>query len=446
LTAMHPDSGVPPEDARNSLPNEIEQSVYCDELWYSTSRCQPRFDPAAANAMLAELINLINKGEVVYDCTRLDQVQLAVRYLIQRGLNTGAIAVAGPTNYYTTLDPPVTRYNDFMVLCMIPRDSNNAGPITLNCNDQGPRPVLRCDGKQLEKNDWQINRPYLIGYWQGNWYVLRMVDSQIPKVMTSDIDGWIRTDGNDATGDGTANSPDKAFRTIQGCWTEFTRRYLPSPFYTIHMRLGIPGTYESAALGPFGGKVALHGDLGNRQGYRIANGGNVPSQCLLITGMNLNIEGVTLVNSMSSPDPTHLHIDASSHVLCMNVNFECSGSSGRGKFVNVTYNSSLGFSGNFDYIGNGASIVCAFLLYRLGTIYGAAGQVTETYTNMNFVGAYAIVDALSTFAVDPSGSFSHSGCTGPKYFITANGTMQVYGRDPPGNAAGTAQYGGQYIP
>ena len=84
MTAMFPGSGVPWSDAKNSLQDPA--TVYCDELWYSTNRCTPRFDPAAANAVLSELINVVNRGEVTYDCRYLDQVQLAIRYMIQRGL------------------------------------------------------------------------------------------------------------------------------------------------------------------------------------------------------------------------------------------------------------------------------------------------------------------------------------------------------------------------
>src|SRR6188768_1300706 len=110
---MFPDSGVPSGEAINTIP-DVSNNPACQELWYSTSRCQPRFDPAAANAMLAELINLINKGEVVYDCNRLDQVQFAVRYLIQRGLCTGTYARSGPNQYVADMDPVLTRYNDYL--------------------------------------------------------------------------------------------------------------------------------------------------------------------------------------------------------------------------------------------------------------------------------------------------------------------------------------------
>src|SRR6187399_2704394 len=127
---MFPDSGVPPSDAKNSLPDV--NTANCAELWYSTSRCQPRFDPAAANAMLAEDMNLIMRGEMIYDCSRLDHIERAVRYINQRGIPRGVFMSGGPQNYTGALDPPVTRYNDYMTLTVIPSVNNIVGGTTFN--------------------------------------------------------------------------------------------------------------------------------------------------------------------------------------------------------------------------------------------------------------------------------------------------------------------------
>jgi len=85
MTAMFPDSGVPHTDAKNSLPNPIVEAN-CDKLWYSTARCEPRFDPAAANAVLSELINLINGCGTVYDCSKLTNLHTAVMQCIYNAL------------------------------------------------------------------------------------------------------------------------------------------------------------------------------------------------------------------------------------------------------------------------------------------------------------------------------------------------------------------------
>ena len=167
MTAMFPDSGVAPSDARNSTD---PVTTGCNELWYSTGRCEPRFDPAAANAMLSELTALINAGEVVYNCASLSQVQLAVRYLIQRGLPKGAVLAGGPFDYICALDPTLTRYNNFLTLVVVP-NADNQGPVTLNVDGHGPAQVLRPDGQQLSPSDLKAGIPTVITYYGGFWYL-----------------------------------------------------------------------------------------------------------------------------------------------------------------------------------------------------------------------------------------------------------------------------------
>jgi hypothetical protein len=176
MSAMFPNSGVPATDAKNSLP-DVDTVPGCEELWYSTSRCQPRFDPAAANAMLAEMMNLVMKGEVQYDCTRLDNVERSVRYQIQRGIPRGGVLAGGPNAYTGVLDPPATRYNDYETLTIVPNVTNH-GPVTVDFG-QGVKPLLRNDGLQLVDSDLMGNIPTDISYYQGNWYVVSLVRSQI---------------------------------------------------------------------------------------------------------------------------------------------------------------------------------------------------------------------------------------------------------------------------
>ena len=205
---------LPRSGCKNSLQDPA--TVYCDELWYSTNRCTPRFDPAAANAVLSELINVVNRGEVTYDCRYLDQVQLAIRYMIQRGLPRAIYATGGPNAYTGVLDPPCTRYNNFESLTIV-FSTTNIGPVTLDAGC-GAAYILRSDGNHLERQDLQAGIPYPISFINGYWYMLSLANSQVPLLVKGGIDCWIRTDGNDTLGDGTSNDPQHAFKTIAGCW------------------------------------------------------------------------------------------------------------------------------------------------------------------------------------------------------------------------------------
>src|SRR5262245_27941422 len=270
MAKMFPDSGVPASDALNSLP-DVNTIAGCAELWYSTSRCQPRFDPAAANAMLAELMNLINKGEVAYDCTKLDNIERAVRYLIQRGLPVGGSLAVGPNDYTLSLDPTLTRYNNYLTLIIVP-NVNNQGAMRINVDGKGLVPVLRNDGQQVQAGDFLANRPALISYWNGTFYSVGLLASQVPLRGVGAIDAWVRVDGNDFTGDGTSNDPSHAFRTINGAYNAIGSRYTQTPGFQINFKLGIPGDYEAFDIGNGINAMSIIGLDGQSPGsYRITS-------------------------------------------------------------------------------------------------------------------------------------------------------------------------------
>lgn len=74
MPGIFPASGVPAADAKNSVQSPILTPPECEALWYSTFRCQPRFDPAAANGVMAEIINLVNCFGQPYDCNSLSNM------------------------------------------------------------------------------------------------------------------------------------------------------------------------------------------------------------------------------------------------------------------------------------------------------------------------------------------------------------------------------------
>jgi len=391
---MHPESGVPPSDARNSIPNEVEQSQNCDELWYSTSRCQPRFDPAAANAMLAELINLVNKGEVVYDCAFLNQVELSVRYLIQRGLPKGVLLQGGANSYFTDTDPPLTRYNDFMVLVVVPI-LGNQGPVTLDVNLKGPKPVLRNDGLNLEKGDWISGVPYLIGYWNDRWWMLSFVASQIPKI--GHVITWIRTDGNDLTGDGTANTPDKAYRTIDGAWAGVGVNYVASPSTKIDFILGNAGYYEGGSISNFGGAVSITSFEHDAIRYIIGCKNRTLGACVGVINAQVTVSDVTLRMDRQDYGNTCASAGYGSIINLRNVRCEIAVSNNTAAVFGIFNESRVALLGSIDIYGSS--------LFGIGYIFicqqrsgcegsGGAGAVLSI-RNLGVNGAVASVSEVS---------------------------------------------------
>jgi len=515
MTAMFPTEGVTHEDAKNSLVDPI--TTNCLELWYSTVRCQPMFDPAAANAMLSELMNLINKGEVSYDCLYLDQVQLAVRYLIQRCL-PNYVALGGATaNYYEgALDPAATRYNDGMTLCVVPH-VENTGACFVNFNGLGWVQLLRTDGVSLKAGDFNATAPALICFHRGYWWLVATgvtqsnitdlippeapndgqqygrqsippwttpqwtvvvpnvpdapVDGQqygrqnatwtviepnpplqnIPILLTSDLYTYVRPDGNDFTGDGTANDPSKAFRTIDGCWRKIGGLYIASPIYSIVIILGIPGDYEGFSMTGYGGKVTIRGDQNNRTGYRIntstEGGGNAMSA--YVAGMaSLTMEGICIVSSRYS-DPAvalwGITCGGGSTMTLFNCDFERAIGNSRGAFVWVSSNSTFSWFGVINFRGNGNQIGMCFYV-----LYGILGPASNVPNQLNFSN-FAMADCawyLSNLSVGnmDACTVSHSGVTGRRYAIGNNSIMNAMGQQLPGNQPGMVSGGGRYNP
>jgi len=443
MSAMHPESGVPPEDARNSIPNEVEASVNCDELWYSTSRCQPRFDPAAANAMLAELINLINKGEVVYDCSRYDQVQFAVRYLIQRGLTKGAVLQAGPNNYVTTLDPTMTRYNDLMVLCVVPK-LGNAGAVLLDIDGRGNKKVVRNDGLDLVKADWLPGVPYPIGFWNDRWWMLCMVASQVPKM--GHVITWIRTDGSDITGDGTENKPEKAYRTINGAWAAVATNYVATPSTSINFILGCPGVYEGGIIANFTGNVSLTSVDHNRSTYIIATSTGALGSSIASMNANLAISDVTL-RLNGGAGAVCAASGYNGNMILTNVACEVVSGSPSGAVFGLFNGGRMTFLGITDVYGVGQQSIGYVWIVQQRAGYegsGGGGNVLQI-RNLTATNAVASVTELSLFSFAAT-SVIESSVLGPEYSISENSVYKAFGQAIPGSTPGTAATGAQFVP
>src|SRR5262245_930254 len=437
MTAMFPDSGVPPSDARNSIhdPN----TVNCDELWYSTSRCQPRFDPAAANAVLSELINIVNGAGIAYDCNYLDRVQLAIKYLIQRG-TVYYSAVIGGSSGIATLDPPITGYNEGMLFKGIPI-TTNPGPANLNINNQGAVPILRNDGQQVVKDDLPAGIPYLGVYHAGAFYIPYPLPSQLPHILIGNISAWVRTDGND-NNDGTANSPDKAFRTIQGAYNVNCAKYVVTSQFSLQILLGIPGTYEGASFNGFVGKLYVIGNQGAPQDYRINSWiGGSEARNFGISASQVLLYGMTLLLDRTS-GYRHwcLACTAGGTTNLLNMRFESTTSNTNSAYI-VASAAHVIAIGDTAFVGNGATVLNIISMQTGGILIGNPSG-TLSFTNINSQGPSFQITWLSQFSYSGQ-AVSTSGCTGTKYLVDDN-SIAAFGSQPvPGNVAGSAATGGQ---
>jgi len=103
MAGIFPESGVAPSQAPNAIIPDV--AVGCTPLFYSGSRCAPRFDPAAMNALMSEILNLINCTGNDYDCTIFTNLCNAIIPRIHRFSNNSAVNIPLTQNVWTP--PPL---------------------------------------------------------------------------------------------------------------------------------------------------------------------------------------------------------------------------------------------------------------------------------------------------------------------------------------------------
>lgn len=451
MTAVFPDSGVPAYEAKNTIldPN----TVNCSELWYSTSRCQPRFDPAAANAMLSELINAVNCAGIAYDCTKLNNLCTAIEYMIQHGDSNCLYLAGGTTDYYGGLNPHLQAYpgNCCMLLKVIP-NVTNSGPVRINIDNLGYLPVLRNDGLPLEPGDFRGGVPFIMVYCNGRFYIPGLSASQVPIIVKGGVDIWIRTDGNDVTGDGSANTPDKAFRTIAGAWGRVGSRYAATPLFSMNFKLGNPGTYAGAILGPFGGNVSVGGaGGGTRSDYRLSSvdfGNNVWGN-LFFNNMSIHVYNLTFVRDVAPPlSGSICRVSGGSSAMIGECDWDSTVANPNSEFVTIYLSSQIGMlGGTYNFYGRNLALGA---LFNANSSSSWVGSWTILGSTFNFVdcpiqanGAAMVSSALGIVSWNSSYINSYN-VTGRQYIVSGNSVMYMNGLTPPGTLPGVVSSGGQF--
>jgi len=111
MTGIFTQAGVAAVNAANAEgPNQTTNCA--DTLFYATDdNCRPRFDPSAMNALISEIVAVVNKAGVTYDCASVENLTRAVCAIgavstATTGVNVpnGAIIVSSDTGtpYYNS--------------------------------------------------------------------------------------------------------------------------------------------------------------------------------------------------------------------------------------------------------------------------------------------------------------------------------------------------------
>jgi hypothetical protein len=281
-----------------------------------------------------------------------------------------------------------------------------------------------------------------------------LVLSQTTLLVTGTLDFWIRPDGNDQTGDGTANDPSKAFRTIAGCWAAVGNKYASTPSLNIAMKLGIPGDYEGASLGPFGGSITITGDPGSPAAYRIVSiQAGTFAFALMVSQCSLGLSGVNLVMNQAANNPNAnscLRTGKTSVNWLNNCQLTLEASSPTGVFMFLESSSQMHCANGVTVVfeGNGNSTREGIIMNTATTSYGTGGGGPPSnwiWRNISFTNNS---HNISDQAVYRLGNMIQniSNTTGKKYNVQTNGILDCAGQPMPGSTPGSVGTQGQVFP
>ena len=407
-------------------------------LYYGNG-CDVRLRPEVLNSLISEVEAVIDEGGLNYHASSQQNMETAIRYLIQRGIPHAGYLVGGPFDYTLILDPPPAQYSDYMLLVVVPEQTNN-GISRVNLNGLGFVDIVRRDGSPLEAGDLIQNRPSVMVYYAGQMHLLWAFGGAA-SAGAGEVDGWIRTDGNDTTGDGTANTPDKAFRTINGALARLVGMYTPGLNFRLNLRLGIPGTYEAGLIVDIPCRVTLTGDPANRANYKISGKTGLQNNgwCIYVARvLSVAITGVTFL--IDQPGVVQYGVsnhDCTVFVIDCNVKCNIANSSAAGL---VTLRGAMFLQGDIYLQGAGAmmsGLICwAGIIDDAGLLPGHRLNVTNMAFNTAFIWLHNLAVA------DMNNPIVTSGCSGPSYTISTNSVLNRNGATLPGNGSGSLTTGG----
>lgn len=178
MAGILPSNGVPPGTTQGSILNP-QLAAGCENTWYPP-RCSPRLDPFAQNALIAELINLLNRMGRAYDCNQNDNLADMMLALVggQMTYNTSA----GSVNARTLSLPPI-----FTTLGLVPgmevvmrSHATNTAAMTINVDGLGVKAIVTASGNPIEAGDIQTGDLVPLLYDGTNWIAYTKVSVVVP--------------------------------------------------------------------------------------------------------------------------------------------------------------------------------------------------------------------------------------------------------------------------
>jgi len=199
-----------------------------------------------------------------------------------------------PGNCLGIYSPPITTaVNGDLVLLRVAY--RNPGPVMFTVNSMAPKPIVRNDGKPLQAYDLEENEIIILVYNVNAWQALRLMRSQVMFKLTANLILYVRTDGNDTTGDGSTNDAAHAFKTVQRA-VDFVKASFVTAGRTVTIQLGMPGTYVGKVyVSNLPGSIVIRGDPANVPSYVMQGPSDASCLDCVGSGIDVTLQGITFV-------------------------------------------------------------------------------------------------------------------------------------------------------
>ena len=270
--------------------------------------------------------------------------------------------------------------------------------------------------------------------------LLSIITTSIPQQAVPSATLWVRTDGNDATGDGSANIAAKAFATVQGALNYASTHFAFVAALTI--RLGVVGTYDvatSAIVPSTVGSLVIQCDAANQSGYVIRGPATSDNGVINAIGISVKVIGLTVVNTGTNSHALHASINGSIITQNVTTSFTNPGGTTGSHYAN-SQNGSVA-------IGTGCIIASG--AYRAFFGYGGSIALNDNLTvsgNPTFTSAFIDVEVGGVFSRTEGIPTISGSAVGKRYSAVMNGIIDTRGGGAnyfPGTIAGSST-GGVY--
>lgn len=366
-----------------------------------------------------------------------DGLTKSVQQLVQRGQPVFAVDTGARNHLVVTLAPALREYKAGAALRVLAKFSND-GPADIVVNGLAPRAIRRPTLQALSANDIPASGVIEICDDGAQFQLISAGAGAVTGVPLGNPTLYVRTDGNDTTGDGSANTAAKAFATIQGALT-YAQNVWSLGGKKLFIQLGNPGAYTGFVnvANPVTG-ITITGDPGNPGSYVILAPSGVSgfSQVVSAQGASLALVGVTV----STNGRTDIQGIQASYDAFISLSYVVVASTATTPFYALcaTQGGSISVAGPITVNGSWGA---AFMMQGGGNIAVQTGA-TATLGGGSF--STGVI-----YAAGSGASFTLIGrlagtASGNSYYVIVNASVQSFGGFIPGSGSGVVNSGGQF--